>query len=170
MKHLLKWPLIVTLAVIVVRIILEETGAPQAINTLFGVVWLQLLIPVYFGLTLAKNKILPPFLTLTKLVVLYALCARLLVLVSYSMAYVFQWNAPRFSVAGSGVVGEGVGPLQGLLLTPASNQVFWVIGGVVAGMILGSATLAVGLHFSRRSRATPPEEPHTPDSNESSAP
>ena len=53
MKHLLKWPLIVTLAVIVVRIILEETGTPQAINTLFGVVWLQLLIPVYFGLTLA---------------------------------------------------------------------------------------------------------------------
>ncbi len=161
MKPLLKWPLIVTLAVIVVRIILEESGAPQAINTIIGVAWLQLLIPIYLGLTLAKNKDLPPFVTLTKLVVLYALCTRLMVLVSYSMAYLFQWSAPRFSVEGGGVVGEGVAPLQGLLLTPASNQVFWVIGGVVAGMILGSAALAAGRYFSR----TPPEEPQASGSN-----
>jgi hypothetical protein len=156
--------LIVTLVVIVVRIILEESGAPQALNTLIGVAWLQLLIPVYFGfsLTLARNRSLPPFITLTKLVIIYALCTRVMVLVSYSMAFVFQWSAPRFSVEGGGVVGEGVAPLQGLLLTPASNQVFWVIGGVIAGMILGSATLAAALHFGR----TPLEKSLTPDTNE----
>ena len=148
----------VTVAMIVVRIILEESGAPPAVNTLFGVVWLQLLVPVYFGVAVAKKKDLPPFVTLTKLVVLYALCTRLMVLVSYSMAYVFQWSAPRFSTSGGGVVGEGVTPLEGMLLTPASNQVFWVIGGVVAGMLLGSATLAVGLRFGRtRSQEENPE-------------
>ena len=86
MKYLLKWPLIVTLAVIVVRIVLEELGAPQAVNTLLGVVWLQLLIPVYFGVGLADNKNLSPFVTLSKVVILYSLCTRLMVLMSYSMA------------------------------------------------------------------------------------
>ena len=158
MKALLKWPLIVTLAVIVVRIILEESGAPQAINIIFGVAWLQIFIPVYLGIALANHKDLPPFVTLAKLVVLYALCSRLMVLVTYSMAYVFQWSAPRFSVAGGGVVGEGVTPLQGMLLTPASNQVFWVIGGIVSGILLGSTTLAAGLRFHRtKSQETNPD-------------
>lgn len=163
MKYLLKWPLIVTLAVIVVRIVLEELGAPQAVNTLLGVVWLQLLIPVYFGVVLANNKNLSPFVTLSKGVILYSLCTRLMVLMSYSMAYVFQWSAQRFSIEGGGVIGEGVAPLQGLLLTPAYNQVFWVIGGVVAGLLLGSATLAIGLYFGRTRSEIPPEEPETSD-------
>jgi len=114
----------------------------SAINTIVGVVWLQLLVPVYFGLVLANSTELPRFVTLASLVVLYSLCIRLMVLGSYSLAYVFQWSALRFSVEGGGVVGEGVTTLQGLLLTPASNQVFWVIGGVVKGMLLGSASLA----------------------------
>ncbi|MEE2823210.1 MAG: hypothetical protein VYA53_09545 [Acidobacteriota bacterium] len=163
MKYLLKWPLIVTLAVIVVRIVLEELGAPQAVNTLLGVVWLQLLMPVYFGVVLANNKNLSPFVTLSKAVILYSLCTRLMVLMSYSMAYVFQWSAQRFSIEGGGVVGEGVAPLQGLLLTPAYNQVFWVIGGVVAGLLLGSTTLAIGLYFGRTRSEIPPEEPETSD-------
>ena len=149
MKPLLKWPLIITFGVIVVRIVLEETGAPRAINTIVGVVWLQLLVPVYFGLVLANRQDLPRFVTLAKLVVLYALFTRLMVLVSYSLAYVFQWSAPRFSVEGGGVVGEGVTPLQGLFLTPASNQVFWVIGGVVMGILLGSASLAARSRLGR---------------------
>ena len=167
MKALLKWPLIVTLTVIVLRIILEESGAPQSVNAIFGVAWLQLLMPFYFGVALAENRELPPFVTLAKLVVLYSLCARLMVFVTYSLAYVFQWSAPRFSVQGGGVVGEGVEPLDGILLIPASNLVFWVLGGVVAGLILGSATLAVGLRLSRTEPETPLEEPQTPDSNES---
>lgn len=142
MKTLLKWPLIVTFGVIVVRIVLEKSGAPQAINAIVGVVWLQLLVPVYFGLVLANSTELPRFVTLAKLVVLYSLCTRMMVLASYSLAYAFQWSATRFSVEGGGVVGVGVTTLQGLLLTPASNQVFWVIGGVVMGMLLGSASLA----------------------------
>ena len=112
MKPLLKWPLIITFGVIVVRIILEETGAPRAINTIVGVVWLQLLVPVYFGLVLANRQDLPRYVTLAKLVVLYALFTRLMVLVSYSLAYVFQWSAPRFNVEGGGVVGEGVTPAR----------------------------------------------------------
>ena len=112
MKALLKWPLIVTLTVIVLRIILEESGAPQSVNAIFGVAWLQLLMPFYFGVALAENRELPPFVTLAKLVVLYSLCARLMVFVTYSLAYVFQWSAPRFSVQGGGVVGEGVEPLD----------------------------------------------------------
>jgi len=163
MKYLLKWPLIVTLTVIVVRIVLEEWGAPQAVNTLLGVVWLQLLMPVYFGVVLANNKNLSPFVTLSKVVILYSLCTRLMVLMSYSMAYVFQWSAQRFSIEGGGVVGEGVTPFQGLFLTPAYNQVFWVIGGVVAGLLLGSTTLAIGLYFGRTRSEIPPEEPGTSD-------
>jgi hypothetical protein len=47
MINKIKVPLIVTLAVIVVRILLEEMGAPGAISNIFSVAWLAFLIPIY---------------------------------------------------------------------------------------------------------------------------
>ncbi len=141
MIHTLKWPLILTLVVMAVRILLEEMGAPGALTNIFGVVWLSLLIPLYFAVRLGVREEAYPYKTLLKLIVLYAVCIRLMVGVSYSLAYAFSWSASRFRVQGGGEGGEGVTALQGLLLNPASNFPFGLVMAIVPGLTVVVAIL-----------------------------
>ena len=151
MKKIMKWPLIIAIVVIALRILLEEMGAPSVVNNIFGVTWLYFPVPVYFAITIAASRELPPFKTLIKLTLLYAVCTRLMVFGTYSMAYIFQWSAPRFSLQGGGVVGEGVTVMQGMLITPATNLLIGVILATVIGLITGSATLILLKHFRGKS-------------------
>ncbi len=137
----IKWPLILNLVVIVVRILLEEMGAPGAISNIFSVAWLAFLIPIYFAVGMAASGEAHPYKALIKLIVLYGVGVRLMVAVSYSLAFVFAWSAPRFS--GGGVIGEEVTALQGLLLTPAFNLVPGLIMAIGSGLLVGPATLAI---------------------------
>ncbi len=141
MINKIKLPLIVTLVVMVVRILLEEMGAPGAITNILGVFWLAFPVAIYFGVGVAASREAHPYKALIKLIVIYGVCARLMVAVSYSLAYVFAWSAPRFS--GGGVVGEEVTALQGLLLMPAFNLVPGLIMAIGAGLLVGPATLAI---------------------------
>jgi len=141
MIHQIKWPLILNLVVIVVRILLEEMGAPGAISNIFAVAWLAFLIPIYFAVGLAASGEAHPYKALAKLIVLYGIGVRLMVAVSYSLAYLFQWSAPRFS--GGGVIGEGVTALHGLLLNPAFNLLPGLIMAIGSGLLVGPATLAI---------------------------
>ncbi len=141
MINKIKRPLIVTLVVIVVRILLEEMGAPGALSNIFGVIWLAFPVAIYFGVGVAASGETHPYKALVKLIVVYGVCARLMVSVSYSLAYVFAWSAPRFS--GGGVGGEGVTPLQGLVLMPAFNLVPGLIMTIGAGLLVGTTTLAI---------------------------
>ena len=141
MINKIKVPLIVTLVVIVVRILLEEMGAPGAISNIFSVAWLAFLIPIYFAVGMAASEEAHPYKTLVKLIVLYGVGVRLMVAVSYSLAYAFAWSAPRFS--GGGASGEGVTALQGLLLMPAFNMVPGLIMAIGSGLLVGPAVLAI---------------------------
>ena len=137
----IKGPLILTLVVIVVRILLEEMGAPGVITNILGVFWLAFPVAIYFGVGVAASQEAHPYKTLVKLIVVYGVCARLMVALSYSLAFVFAWSAPRFS--GGGVVGEEVTALQGFLLMPAFNMVPGLIMAIGAGLLVGPATLAI---------------------------
>jgi len=137
----IKWPLILNLVVIVVRVLLEEMGAPGALSNIFSVAWLAFLIPIYFAVGMAASGEAHPYKALIKLIVLYGVGVRLMVAVSYSLAYAFAWSAPRFS--GGGVIGEEVTALQGLLLTPAFNLVPGLIMAIGSGLLVGPATLAI---------------------------
>jgi len=141
MINQIKWPLILTLVVIAIRILLEEMGAPGTISNIFAVAWLAFLIPIYFAVGLAASGEAHPYKALLKLIVLYGVGVRLMVAVSYSLAYLFQWSAPRFS--GGGVIGEGVTALQGLLLNPAFNLLPGLIMAIGSGLLVGPATLAI---------------------------
>ncbi len=141
MINKIKVPLIVTLVVIVVRILLEEMGAPGAISNIFSVAWLAFLIPIYFAVGMAASDEAHPYKALIKLIVFYGVGVRLMVAVSYSLAYLFQWSAPRFS--GGGVVGEEVTALQGFLLMPAFNMVPGLIMAIGSGLLVGPAVLAI---------------------------
>ena len=141
MINQIKWPLILTLVVMVVRVLLEEMGAPGALSNVLGVAWLAFLIAIYFAVGLAASREAHPYKALIKLIVVYGVCARLMVAVSYSLAYLFSWSAPRFS--GGGAVGEEVTALQGLLLNPAFNLLPGLIMAIGAGLLVGPATLAI---------------------------
>ena len=135
----IKWPLILTLVVIAIRILLEEMGALSFISNIFAVAWLAFLIPIYFAAGLAASRESHQYKALAKLIVLYGVCARLMVAVSYSLAYVFGWSAPRFGLQGN----DEVTALQGILLNPAFNMVPGLIMTIGSGLLIGPAVLAI---------------------------
>ena len=143
LKSLIKVPLIIAGVVIIVRIILEHAGAPGAVNMIFGVTWLHLLVPFYLAARIAKSAAAKPFLTLLASLSVFTLLVRVIVAVTYAMAYAMSWTAPRFQLAGGGVVGDGVTPLEGYLLIPFQNLVITGAAVILIGMILGSVTLAI---------------------------
>jgi hypothetical protein len=153
MNGMLKWPLILAAIVVVLRVILEQAGAPGTVSNVFSVVLLYLIIcPVYFAFRIGGSGVEKPYRTLFKTTALYAVLARLMVIPTYWLAYIFQWTAPRFSTAQGGVVGEGVTPLNGFIIIPAAALALWVIGSVVIGGGIGSIIIALR-NRSRRAMA-----------------
>jgi hypothetical protein len=65
-----------------------------------------------------------------------------MVMITYMMAYVFNWTAPRFIYPG-GNIGPNVNALTGILLIPLRNILIWVVLATILGMIIGSITLFV---------------------------
>ena len=139
----LKWPLIVTAIVVVLRIVLEQLGAPDSINNLLGVAWLHLLAPFYFAYRIWESENDQPYRALFKDLFNYTLYARLMVLATYWTAYLWQWQSHRFLLAGGGNVGEGIGPFQGYLVIPVRNALVWTVMAMVVGMALGSILLLI---------------------------
>jgi hypothetical protein len=142
-KGLLKWPLIVAAILIVLRVGLEQIGTPETVNNIFGVAWLYFIVPFYFAVGVAKSGEPKPYKLLFKKLLLFGVYTRLMVMPTYWLAYALQWEAPRFSLALGGVVGDGVTPLQGYLWYPVRNAIVWILFAVVVGMIFGGVTLLV---------------------------
>ncbi len=150
-KSLIKLPLVIAVVVIICRLIVEQVGAPEMLNMIFGITWLHLLVPFYLASRIAKAGAAKPFLNLLASLSVFTLAVRILVAATYSLAYALSWEAPRFQLAGGGVVGEGVTPLEGYLLIPLQNLVITGVALIVIGMILGGITLAI---LRRRAPAT----------------
>src|SRR6266478_3532922 len=143
MKGVLKWPLVIAAIVVVLRVVLERAGAPEGLNNIFSVVVLYVLIcPLYFAFRIAKTGVARPYVTLLKTTALYTMLARAMVIPAYWLAYYYQWQQPRFSVAQNGVVGPGVTPLFGYALIPIGAAVVWIIVSLVVGGGLGSIVIA----------------------------
>jgi hypothetical protein len=149
MKGLLKWPLIIAAVVVVLRVVLEQAQAPATITNLFSVVALYLIIgPIYFAIRIAGSGVAQPYRNQLKATALYATLARCMVIPTYWLAYIYQWPAPRFSVAQGGVVGPEVTPLTGFVLIPVVALILWVIGAVVIGGGIGSIIIALKRKFA----------------------
>ncbi|HYR92507.1 MAG TPA: hypothetical protein VE422_51160 [Terriglobia bacterium] len=144
MKGLMKWPLIIAAIVVVLRIVFERLGAPDTLNNILSVVVLYVFIcPVYFAIRIATSGVPRPYLTLLKMTALYTALARAMVIPTYWLAYIYGWPEQRFSVAAGGVVGPGVTPLNGYILTPLVAGIMWILVSLVAGGGLGSIVIAV---------------------------
>ena len=143
MKASMKLPLIIAAVIVVVRVILEQLGMPAAVNNIFGVAWLYFLVPVYFAVQISNAGDETPYKSLLKNTAFYTFYTRLMVLPTYSLAYMLQWQQPRFGINGGGVVGGDLSPLNGYLLYPVRNLFVWIIFATIIGMIIGGITLAI---------------------------
>ena len=135
-------PLILAVLFIVVRIVLEENGVSPTITNILGVNWLYFLVPIYFALQIARSGSGSPYKALFKQVLIFGVVTRLMIMISYMLAYQFGWSAVRFSVAGGGGVGSE-SALDGMLITPLTGLLLGTVAALVIGMITGSITLAV---------------------------
>jgi hypothetical protein len=138
-KAILKWPLILAAIIVVLRVVTERAGVPYSINNLLCIVALHtLILPLYFAIRIAKNGVERPYVTLFKLVALYAVLTRLMVIPVYWLARVYEWTQPRFA----GLWGPDVSPFVGYIAVPFITAAFWIVGSVVIGGALGSAVIA----------------------------
>jgi hypothetical protein len=154
MKRLMKTPLIVAAIVVVLRVVLEQAGTPDAISNLVSAAALYLLIfPIYFGVRIAASGDAHPYKTLFKTVGVYAAAVRLMIVPTYWLAYIYQWPAARFSVQNGGVVGPDVTPLTAYLVTPVIALIAWVLFSVVIGGAIGSAIIALKRRTAVRTAA-----------------
>src|SRR3989442_945223 len=151
MKGALKVPLIIAAVLVVGRVLLERAGAPETINNLLSVVvFYVLIVPLYFAFRIAKTGLPHPYSTLLKKTALFTALARAMVIPTYSLAYAYQWQQPRFSAAEGGNVGPGVTPLWGYVLIPLGAAVLWILVSLVVGGGLGSILIAVKRKSAKR--------------------
>ncbi len=150
-RSVMKTGLIVAAALIVLRIVAEQFGAPEMVNNVLGVAWLYFIIPVFFGLGIAAAGSASPYKSLLKDVVLFGVYTRLMVMATYMLAYLFHWRAPRFSASMGGNVGENIGFLNGFLLIPVRNALIWVVFAALVGMIIGGVVLLLKRRTPARS-------------------
>ena len=147
MKGILKWPLIVAAVVVVLRVIAERAGAPAVVSSSLSVVALHTLIgPLYFALQVGLSGAPHPYGMLMKLIGIYVVLTRAMILPTYWLARIFQWPEPRFA----GLAGPEVSPFVGFIAIPFLTAAFWIVASLVVGGIVGSITLAI----MRRNRAT----------------
>jgi hypothetical protein len=147
-KGILKWPLIIAAVVVVLRVLIEQSGAPDAVANLLSVVALHFLIaPVYFAVRIAMSEASRPYAALFKLVTLYVVLARAMVLPTYWLARVYGWPQGRFN----GLAGPGVTPFTGYFTIPFATAAFWIVASVIFGGLAGSIVIMI----ARRLRVSP---------------
>ena len=146
----MKWPLIIAALITGLRVIVERAGAPDSVSSIFGVVYLHLLIvPVYFAFRIANSDIPRPYGTQLKLTFLYVVLARAMILPTYWLGYIYQWRQPRFGQ----LVGPNVTPFSGYVGVPLVTAALWIVVSTIFGGVLGSIIIAFLRRFARKSSA-----------------
>ena len=138
MKGILKWPLIVAAIVVVLRVIVERSGAPAAVSNMLSVAALTTVLgPLYFALQIGLARKPHPYWMLIRLIFIYAVCARAMVLPTYWAARMFNWTEPRFA----GV--DARNPFVGFIAVPVITAAVWIVASMVIGSAIGYITLAM---------------------------
>ena len=150
---IIKVPVLIALAVTVLRATVEALGAPSVVSTILGVAWLHILFPVYFAMKIRELGFERPFLTLIKITVMWAVPVRLAIALTYVLGYVYQIDSLRFQADRLGPVGGDVTPLQGYLMLPLLNFTSWMVGAVIMAAITGGITLIVKRQSAAKSLA-----------------
>ena len=145
MKGILKWPLIVAAVVVVLRVIVEQSGAPDSVANVFSVVALHLVIgPIYFAIMLARSGVPRPYRELIKAIGLYVILTRAMVLPTYWLARIYHWPQQRF-----GGLADAT-PFTGFIAVPFQTAAIWIVVSLVFGGVCGSIIMAILRQFGRK--------------------
>ena len=140
MKGRLKWPLIIAAIVVVARVVTEQSGAPEAINNLLSVVGLHfVIVPLYLAVRIARSGAPRPYATLFRLIGIYAVLTRAMVIPVYWLGRIYEWPQSRFA----GTWGADVAPVMGFIAIPFLTAAFWIVASLIVGGALGSLVIAV---------------------------
>jgi hypothetical protein len=140
LKRILKWPLIIAVIVVVLRVVTERAGAPDSLNNVLSIVVLHTILgPLYFAVQIVRYKLPRPYAELFKLITVYVFLTRLLILPVYWLARIYEWTQSRFA----GLWGPRVSPFAGYIGVPFLTAAFWVVASIVFGGMIGSAVIAV---------------------------
>ena len=140
MKGILKWPLVIAAIVVVARVVTEQSGVPDSINNLISVVGLHfVIVPLYVAVRIAKSGTPRPYATLFKLIGIYVVLTRAMVIPVYWLARIYEWPQPRFG----GLWGPDVNPFVGFIGVPFVTAAIWIVASLVVGGALGSLVIAV---------------------------
>ena len=138
MKGILKGPLIVAAIVVVLRVIVERAGVSESVSNVFSVVALHLfIVPLYFSIRIGMSGIPRPYLTQVKLVLLFVLAARAMIIPTYWLAHVLGWQQNRF-----GGLAADVPPLTAYFTIPFATAGLWIVVSVIFGSALGWIVIA----------------------------
>jgi hypothetical protein len=140
LKGILKWPLIIAAAVVVLRVINERAGGPPLLSSALSVVALHtLLAPVYFAIRLAGSGLERPYAALLKLILVYVLLTRAMLIPVYWLARIFEWPESRFY----GLFGPDVNAFVGFIGVPFVTALIWIVASIVVGGAIGAGLLAM---------------------------
>jgi len=112
------------------------------------------IFPVLFALGIRSHNVTGPFKRLLKDIFLFVLCTRVMVMITYMLAYVFSWKASRFAFP-AGTVGENVSVWAGMFFIPLRLLLIWIVMATILGMIIGSITLLLKRKGSSPAAAAP---------------
>jgi len=137
---ILTLPLIVAAVVVVLRVIVERAGAPESITNWLSIAAMHtVIVPIYIALRLSKSDAASPYLSLIKMIALFAVLARIMILPTYWAGRIFEWTQSRFN----GLWGPDVDAFRGFVGVPLVTAGIWIVASVVIGGVLGSIILAV---------------------------
>lgn len=140
MKGILKFPLIVAAVVVVLRIIVERTGGSPAIANALSIAALHTVIaPIYFAIRLATAGAGRPYGSLFRLILIFAVVTRAMLIPVYWLGRIYQWPENRFN----GLFGPNIGPLEGFVIVPFATAAIWIVSSIVVGGAIGAAILAI---------------------------
>jgi hypothetical protein len=140
LKGILKWPLIIAAVVVVLRVVVERVGGPPLLaSALSAVVLHTFLAPIYFAIRLAGNRIERPYTALLKLILVYAVLTRAMLIPVYWLARVFEWPESRFY----GLFGPEVNAFVGFVGVPFVTGLLWIVTSVLVGGAIGAGVLAL---------------------------
>ena len=145
MRGILKWPLISAAVATILRVVVEQAGAPDSVSNFVSVVALHLVIvPLYFAYKIGKSGITNPYITQLKLVVIYAVLTRAMILPTYWLARFYGWSQSRFA----GLADSP--PFIGLVAIPFATAGFWIVASTIFGTAIGCAVIALLRRSARK--------------------
>jgi hypothetical protein len=137
---------VVAAIIIVLRVVVERAGAPEKVSNLFSAVVLHLLIaPLYFSIRIGMSATPRPYLAQLKLVTLFVLLTRAMVIPTYWLAHILGWRQQRF-----GGLGADTSPATAYILIPFATAGFWILASVIVGTTLGSVVIGATARWRKQ--------------------